>query len=290
VLDLNHIVADVKQLLDRTIGEDVVLTNDLAAGLWPILADTGQMEQILVNLVVNARDAMSDGGTLCIETRNIRVGDDRHVRLRVSDTGTGMSPDTMEHVFEPFYTTKRDGSGTGLGLATVYGIVAQAQGTIAIDSQLGVGTTFTMTFPVTDQVAVPDDVEVAYRHDSTGQTVLLVEDEEALREVTERIFTRDGYRVLTAADGRQALAIAADYDGEIDLLVTDVVMPMMLGKEVAEKILEIRPEIKVLYISGYARPVLATAGRLDPDVDLIEKPFTASAITQKAGQVLRHRA
>ncbi|MEV6638267.1 ATP-binding protein [Actinoplanes sp. NPDC051470] len=288
VLDLNHIITDVKQLLDRTIGEDVVLTNDLADDLWPILADTGQMEQILVNLVVNARNAMSGGGTLSIETRNIRVDDDRHIRLRVSDTGTGMSPDIIEHVFEPFYTTKRDGTGTGLGLATVYGIVAQAEGTIAIDSQLGVGTTMTMTFPVTDQVAVPDEAEVPYQHTPTGQTVLLVEDEQALREVTERIFTRDGYRVLTAADGQEALTIAADHDGEIDLLVTDVVMPMMLGKEVAERMLQIRPGIKVLYISGYARPVLASAGRLDPDMHLIEKPYSASTITQKAGQVLRH--
>ncbi|HEX8629011.1 MAG TPA: ATP-binding protein [Catenuloplanes sp.] len=298
VIDLNHVVVDVKQLLDRTIGEDVVLHTDLAGDLWPILGDTGQIEQVLVNLAVNARDAMGDGGTLSIDTSNNRVDANaltaasrlragQYVRLRVSDTGTGMSPDIIEHVFEPFYTTKRDGTGTGLGLATVYGIVAQAGGTIDIHSQPGVGTTFTMMFPVTDEVATPAEEIQPYRHTPTGQTVLLVEDEKALREVTERIFTRSGYHVITAAHGVEAIRLAADYTGEIHLLVTDVVMPKMLGKEVAEKVRQLRPEIKVLYISGYARPVLASKGRLDRDVHLIEKPFSALAILQKAGQVLR---
>jgi hypothetical protein len=303
VIDLNDIVAEITQLLDRTIGEDVLLRTDLAAGVWPIFADTGQIEQVLVNLAVNARDAMSEGGTLTIDTANIDidatpepdgVGDrskrppGRCVRLRVSDNGVGMTPEVAAHVYEPFYTTKRDGGGTGLGLATVYGIVAQADATIDLWSEPGAGTTFTMMFPVTDEVAVA--VEQAPVHESvpTGQTVLLVEDEEALREVTERIFTRDGYHVMTAADGGEAVALAAGYDGEIHLLVTDVVMPHMLGKEVAEQIRQLRPAIKVLYISGYARPVLASAGRLDSDVHLIEKPFTAAAITQKAGQLLQH--
>jgi hypothetical protein len=298
VLDLNHVVTDVKQLLDRTIGEDVVLQTELAPDVWPILADTGQIEQVLVNLVVNARDAMSGGGTLSIDTTNVvvdpaaiaagsRLAVGRYVRLQVSDTGTGMPPDVMAHVFEPFYTTKADGTGTGLGLATVYGIVTQADGTVDIHSQPGSGTTFTIMLPVTDEVAVPDVETPSYRRAPTGQTVLLVEDEEALREVTERIFSRDGYHVLTAANGVDAIALAADYPGEIHLLVTDVVMPKMLGKEVAERIQQIKPDIKVLYISGYARPVLASKGRLDRDVHLIEKPFSAAAITQKAGQILR---
>ena len=297
VLDLNHIVTDVTQLLDRTIGEDVVLHIDLTADVWPILADTGQIEQVLVNLAVNARDAMSGGGSLSIDTANTCVDAEaiaagsplpagRYVRLTIGDTGSGMTAEVIKHVFEPFYTTKRDGSGTGLGLATVYGIVAQAGATIDLHSQPGVGTTFTIMFPVTDEVAVPVEHAPAHRHASTGQTVLLVEDEQALREVTERIFTRDGYHVLTAAGGSDAIAIAAGYDGEVHLLVTDVVMPHMLGKEVAERVRQLKPDIEVLYISGYARPVLASAGRLDSDMHLIEKPFSASSITQKAAQIL----
>jgi CheY-like chemotaxis protein len=168
----------------------------------------------------------------------------------------------------------------------VYGIVAQAEGAIDIDSQLGVGTTFTIMLPVTDEVAVPVMEQPPYQHTPTGEMVLIVEDEQALRDVIERIFTRGGYQVLTAADGETALALAAGHDGEISLLVTDVVMPNMLGKEVAERIRDLRPDIKVLYISGYARPVLAAKGRLDRDVHLIEKPFSAAAIIQKAGQIL----
>jgi PAS domain S-box-containing protein len=301
VLDLNEVVAEVTQLLDRTIGEDVLLTTNLADGLWPVLADVGQLEQVLVNLAVNARDAMSDGGTLSIDTANVTVGAEfvaagatshagRHVRLRVGDTGTGMAADVIEHVFEPFYTTKADGTGTGLGLATVYGIVLQAEATIDIHSLPGVGTTFTILLPVTDEVATPVEEEPTYERTSTGETVLIVEDEEALRQVTERIFTRSGYRVLTAAHGADALALVTRHEGHIHLLVTDVVMPNMLGKEVAEKIRLLRPDIEVLYMSGYAQPVLASQGRLDRDVNLIEKPFTAAALITKAGQILNSHA
>ena len=298
VIDLNDMVTDITRLLDRTIGADVVLHTDLEPELGPILADTSQIEQILVNLAVNARDAMVGGGTLSIDTANIRVDPDvvtdgsplpegRYVRLRVGDTGTGIPADIIEHVFEPFYTTKPDGTGTGLGLATVYGIVAQADGTITITSQPGVGTTFTIMLPVTDQVAAPAEQTPHYGHTATGQTVLIVEDEQALRDVLERIFTRHGYHVLAAADGQQALALAASYDTDIHLLVTDVVMPKMLGTEVADSIRHVKSDMKVLYISGYARPVLASKGKLDRDAHLIEKPFTASAIIQKAAQLLR---
>jgi PAS domain S-box-containing protein len=297
VVNLNDVVTEVKQLLDRTIGEDVVLRTDMADHLWPVLADVGQIEQVLVNLAINARDAMSDGGTLTIDTANITVGAEfiaagstvragRHVRLRVGDTGIGMAPDVIAHVFEPFYTTKADGTGTGLGLATVYGIVLQAEATIDLHSLPGVGTTFTILIPVTDEVAVPVEEEPTYHRAPTGETVLVVEDEEALREVTERIFTRNGYHVLTAAHGIEALTLAACYDGDIHLLVSDVVMPNMLGKEVAEKMLLIKPDIEVLYMSGYAQPVLASQGRLDRDVHLIEKPFSAATLIAKAGQIL----
>jgi signal transduction histidine kinase/CheY-like chemotaxis protein len=297
VLDLNVVVAEVEHLLRRTLGADVILQTTLAAAPWPVLVDAGQIEQVLVNLAVNARDAMSGGGVLTIDTANVVLDADflaagsplhvgRHVRLRVGDTGTGMPAHVVEHAFEPFYTTKADGTGTGLGLATVYGIVTQTGGTIDIHSQPGLGTTFTIMIPVTDERVEPVTEPAAYERVPKGETILIVEDEEALRDVTRRIFTRSGYHVLTAADGRDALALAAGHDGDIHLLVTDVVMPNMLGKEVAEELCQLRPDIAVLYMSGYAQPVLASQGRLDPGVHLIEKPFTAAALIEKAGQVL----
>ena len=296
VLDLNHTVRDVQQLLRRTIGANVLLRTDLAADLWPVLADPGQIEQVLVNLAVNARDAMRAGGTLRIDTANLLIDTPaqgqpllhpgRHVRLQVSDTGTGMPADIVDHVFEPFFTTKAEGEGTGLGLSTVYGIVAQAEGAISIQSEPGTGTTFTMLIPATDDVAAPAEEPVADHHTPAGETVLIVDDQEALREVTARIFTRGGYHVLTAADGPEAIRLAAQHDGDIHLLLTDVVMPSMLGKEVAQRIRTIKPDIHLLFMSGYARTVLATEGKLDADVALIEKPFTAVAILEKAGQIL----
>ena len=297
VLDLNDVVADVEHMLDRTIGEDVVLHTMLGTDLWPVLADPGQIEQVIVNLAVNARDAMNDGGTLVIDTANIAIGADyiaagspvlpgRHVRLRVSDTGSGMSADILEHVFEPFFTTKPEGVGTGLGLATVYGIVTQAEASIRVQSRPGVGTTFTIMFPATDEVAVPIQEVARYQRTPNGETVLLVEDEDALRDVTERILTRQGYRVVTAASGPDAIALVEAHAGEIHLLLTDVVMPAMPGPDVAERVRRVRPDIQVLYMSGYARQVLAARGRLNPGVNLIEKPFSASALLDKVGQVL----
>jgi signal transduction histidine kinase/CheY-like chemotaxis protein len=293
-LDLNHVVADVENLLRRTMGDDIELSTDLAPELWLVMADAGQVEQVLVNLAVNARDAISDGGTLSIDTANVVIDTPtdellqagRYVRLRVSDTGTGMSAEVIEHAFEPFFTTKRDGGGTGLGLSTVYGIIAQSGGTVTIHSQPGTGTTFTILIPATTETAAPADDPLPYERTPAGETVLIVEDQEALREVTERIFTRSGYHVITAANGAEAVTLAAQYDGDIHLLLTDVVMPHMLGKEVAEKIRQARPDIEVLFMSGYAQPVLASQGRLGPDVNLIEKPFSAAAIIEKAGRLL----
>jgi PAS domain S-box-containing protein len=297
VLDLDKVITAVEEMLRRTLGEHVQLVTSLAGSLWPVLADPGQIEQVLVNLAVNARDAMPAGGTLTIDTSNIVVDADtvaggskaregRNVRLRVSDTGTGMTADLVEHVFEPFFTTKAEGAGTGLGLATVYGILSQAEGHIRIYSEPGAGTTFTIMLPVTAEAAVPVVEAKPYQWAPTGETILVVEDEPALREVTRRIFTRNGYQVITAANGPEALDIARDHEGEIHLLVTDVVMPHMLGKEVAERIRAIRPTIEVLFMSGYARPVLAAQGRLDPSVALVEKPFSEADLMAMAGQVL----
>jgi signal transduction histidine kinase/CheY-like chemotaxis protein len=297
VLHLNQVITEVEEMLRRTLGEHVQLVTSLADEPWPVLADPGQLEQVLVNLAVNARDAMPGGGTLTIDTCNITVDADaiaggsparkgRNVRMRVSDTGAGMPAAVAEHAFDPFFTTKAEGAGTGLGLATVYGILTQADGHIRIYSEAGAGTTFSITLPVTDQAATPARVPAPYHRTPKGETVLVVEDEEALREVTKRILTRNGYHVLTAANGPQAFDIARRHDGEIHLLVTDVVMPFMLGKEVADSMRAFRPTIEVLYMSGYARPVLASQGRLDPGVALVEKPFSEADLLTTAGQVL----
>jgi nitrogen-specific signal transduction histidine kinase/CheY-like chemotaxis protein len=297
VLDLDTVITAVQGMLHRTLGEHVELVTSLAGDLHPVLADPGQLEQVLVNLAVNARDAMPGGGTLSIDTSNITVDADsiaggaesplgQQVRLRVSDTGAGMTPEVVEHAFEPFFTTKSDGAGTGLGLATVYGILQQADGHIRIYSEPGGGTTFSITLPATTQAATPEAPKDTYERSPSGETVLVVEDEAALREVTRRILARNGYQVITAASGPEALDIAREHQGEIHLLVTDVVMPHMLGKEVAEQVLLIKPGTEVLYMSGYARPVLSSQGRLEPGVALVEKPFSEADLLAKAGQVL----
>jgi signal transduction histidine kinase/CheY-like chemotaxis protein len=297
VLDVNHVVSGVEEMLRRTIGEQVELVTSLSDDLWLILADPGQLEQVLVNLAVNARDAMPFGGTLTIETENVNVDlhtiaggsnarPGQNVRLRVSDTGVGMTADVVEHVFEPFFSTKEKGAGTGLGLATVFGIVGQADGDILIFSEPGLGTTFSITLPVTTEVAVPMTEQTPYQRSPKGETVLVVEDEPELREVTRRILRSNGYQVIIASNGADALKIAGEYEGEIHLLITDVVMPQMLGKEVAEKMAVLKPGIEVLFMSGYARPVLASQGRLDPNVTLIEKPFSGADLIEMAGQVL----
>jgi PAS domain S-box-containing protein len=297
VLTLNTIVADVEQLLRRTLGEHIELITALAGDLWPVLADPGQLEQVLVNLAVNARDAMTGGGTLTIDTANLVVDDDyasvrhglkpgHHVRLRVSDTGGGMPKHVLDRVFEPFFTTKPKGEGTGLGLATVYGIITQADGYAQIYSEPGLGTTFTALFPATDLAPTQAEPTTLTRHIRGGETVLVVEDEEAMREVTRRILTRNGYQVITAANGPEALDLAAALEQEIHLLITDVIMPQMLGKEVADRIHAARPGIRTLFMSGYAHPVLASQGTLEAGVTLIEKPFTESALLTKIREVL----
>jgi two-component system, cell cycle sensor histidine kinase and response regulator CckA len=296
VLDLNTVVTEVEQLLRRTLGEHVELVTERAPGLWRITVDPGQIEQVLVNLAVNARDAMPGGGTLMISTGNLVVDEayasssgeppGRYVRLRISDTGSGMSKDVVDRAFEPFFTTKPKGEGTGLGLATVYGIIAQAEGHVHIYSEVGHGTTFTMTFPATDaELTEADDRGPQVQRSRGGETVLVVEDEDAMREVTRRILARNGYQVVTAATGADALQLI-DGGEDVDLLLTDVVMPQMLGTEVAERIRAVRPGIRVLYMSGYAQPVLASQGTLAPGLTLVEKPFSEPILLDKVREVL----
>jgi PAS domain S-box-containing protein len=297
VLNLNDVVTDVELLLRHTLGEHIELATTLAPDLWAVLADPGQLEQVLVNLAVNARDAMPQGGVLSIDTDNLTADDDyasqrhdlkpgRYTRLRVSDTGSGMPRHVLDRVFEPFFTTKPKGEGTGLGLATIYGIVTQADGNAHIYSEPGQGTCFTALLPATDLVPILVEPTATTDHVHRGETVLVVEDEDAIREVTRRILARNGYRVVTAATGAEAVAIAEDRTQEIHLLITDVIMPNMLGKEVAERVRAIRPAVRSLYMSGYAHPVLASQGTLDPGVALIEKPFTEIALLGKVKEVL----
>ncbi|WP_328466394.1 ATP-binding protein [Actinoplanes sp. NBC_00393] len=271
-VDLNAHIVEVQELLRRTLGEHITLIFRPDPGLPTVTCDPSQIEQLLVNLALNARDAMPAGGNLVIDTGLL---DDR-VRLRVSDSGRGMAPDVLERAFEPFFTTKGSGEGTGLGLATVYGIVTQAGGEVSMTSEVGLGTTVTVLLPAGATAAPADVDEQPGATDGHGETLLVVEDEDALRDVAGRILTGAGYRVLSAEGGAQALELAAGHDGEIDLLVSDVVMPGMLGKELAERLVVARPGTRVLYMSGYAQPVLASQGTLDPGVALLEKPFTAN--------------
>jgi len=246
---------------------------------------------------VNARNAMPLGGKLRIDTANV-VADDTYagghaglalgdyVRLRVSDTGCGMAKDVAERAFEPFFTTKPQGEGSGLGLATVYGIISQAGGYVHIYSEPGMGTTVTALFPATTHAGPSVDPGPQTSTASRGETILVVEDEEAMREVTHRILTRSGYRVLTAENGREAIETTEAHREEISMLLTDVIMPKMLGKEVAEQVRLLIPGLPVLFMSGYAQPILTTQGTLDPGVTLLEKPFSAVMLLAKVGEVL----
>jgi PAS domain S-box-containing protein len=301
VLGLNHVIGDVEQMLRRTIGEHIHLITQLDQQLWPVYADASQVEQILVNLAVNARDAMPSGGTLSIDTGNANLEPEdtsgnnlapgRYVRLRVSDTGTGMPRDVIERAFEPFYTTKPQGSGTGLGLATVYGIATAAGGDVHLYSEADIGTTVTIWLPAVDTSAETTEAttvtptEVAEKQ-PPNETILLVEDEDALRQVASRILTRAGYRVLAANGGAQALHIAQTHPAPIDLLLTDVVMPKMLGNEVAARVRAIHPGLPVLYMSGYAQPVLTENGTLPTGVTIVEKPFTSREVLDSVHAVL----
>jgi PAS domain S-box-containing protein len=297
VVDVNDVVGDVEQLLRRTLGEHVELHSSLAEGLRAVLADPGQLEQILVNLAVNARDAMPDGGVLRIDTANMDIDEEYaasrpelspgpHVRLRVSDTGTGMPPETAQRAFDPFFTTKPPGQGTGLGLATVYGIIQQAGGRAQIYSEPGVGTTITVLLPSTDRTNSLAEAPADTPSPSGEETVLLVEDEQALREVTRRILTGAGYRVIVAENGPEALAAADAHAGTIDLLLSDVIMPQMPGPQVAERLLIQRPSVRVLLMSGFAQPILDSGGHLEEGMTLIEKPFSGPSLLAKVAEIL----
>jgi len=299
VLDLNESVRGAGQLLRRTLGEHIELAITTEPGLWRVKADRGQLEQVLVNLAVNARDAMPGGGRLVIDTANTEVDETyatsrarlapgRYARLRVSDSGTGMDRATAERVFEPFFSTKPKGRGTGLGLATVYGVVTGAGGSIEIYSEVGLGTTVSVLLPATDEDAAPAADPAVPAGDARGQgeTILLVEDEDSLRKLTNRILTHAGYVVCAAASGADAVRVAADPAQLIDLLLTDVVMPEMLGNEVAARVGAARPGLPALFMSGYAQAILDAHGVPGPRFDIMEKPFTKAALLSRVRQAI----
>ncbi len=297
VLSLNDIITGLDQLLRRTLGEHITLDTAPAGGLWPVKADTGQLEQVLVNLAVNARDAMPGGGKLTIDTANITVDaayangrpglkPGRYARLRVSDTGTGMPPEVLARVFEPFFTTKPLGKGTGLGLATFYGIITGAGGYPQIYSEPGFGTTITGLLPATSEDTARSAAPPAAAPCGCGETILLVEDEASLQELAARILTGNGYQVRAAPAAAEAAGIAGDPSQPIDLLLTDVVMPEMLGNEVARRVRAIRPDLPVLYMSGYAQPVLDTHGAFASQIDLLEKPFSEATLLTRVRRAI----
>jgi CheY-like chemotaxis protein len=288
----------MNKMLRRLIGEDIQFSAKLANDLKRVKADPGQIEQVLVNLVVNARDAMPRGGSLTIETTNVELSRDyasRHVGvnagayvvLAVSDTGTGMNEEVRRHIFEPFFTTKEKGKGTGLGLSTVYGIVNQSGGSISIYSEPDRGTTFKVYLPALDSVPKSTEVkEVESAIPGGTETVLLVEDEEVVRGLARQVLQEAGYRVLVAPQGDEAIRLGNEHAKEIHLLLTDVVMPGAGGKEVADHLSSLCPGIKVLFMSGYTDEAIVHHGILDSDVKFIQKPFTPAALARKVREVL----
>jgi CheY-like chemotaxis protein len=297
-MDLNQAVVNLSQMLRRLIGEDVELVTLLSGEVWPVCIDPTQLDQIIINLAVNARDAMPTGGTLCIETsnsvldqayaaRNIDVEPGDYVLLSVADTGVGMDAEVLAHLFEPFYTTKERGKGTGLGLATVYGIVKRYDGHIWVHSERGQGTTFKIYLP-----RVRGSADVGAESYCTpdvargSETILLVEDDPAVRDMALHILAAQGYEVLGAGGGPDALELGRTHDGPIHLLLTDVVLPHMDGHELARQLQVDRPDLRVVYMSGYGSSVIARRGVAGEPSSLLPKPFSVETLTQKVRSAL----
>ncbi|NUT56842.1 MAG: response regulator [Thermoleophilia bacterium] len=278
-LDLNEVVAAVRPLLERLLGEDVALEVRIGAELGTVRADPGQIEQVIVNLAVNARDAMPNGGRLVIETRNRGTA----VELVFTDTGIGMDDETRAQIFEPFFTTREQ--GVGLGLASVHGIVHQSSGEVTVESTPGVGSVFVVSLPRVPEKPGAAPPPEKQDEPQGSETILLVEDEDVVRDLTRRVLERQGYTVLACADGPAAVALAASEERRIDLLLTDVVMPGMRGYEVAQRVSASRPEIRVLFMSGYAEEALVGRAAL-ADHPLIEKPFAVDALTRRVRETL----
>ncbi len=299
VLDLNALVSGMHKLLSRLIGENIELRAVQDARLGPVEADPGQLEQVIMNLAVNARDAMPKGGTLTLTTANAELDTSfgngvmdvipgPYVKLAVTDTGVGMNAETQAHLFEPFFTTKEPGKGTGLGLATVYGIVKQSGGYIWVQSEVGRGTTFSVYLPRATSAPTTEGAQAPTPAPPGTETVLVVEDEDAVRGVIETILTRRGYTVIVASGGEEALRLAAQHQGQIHLLVTDVVMPRMSGPEVAEQLVKTSPSTRVLYLTGYTDETVVSHGAFRAGAALLQKPFSPEALARKVRATLGH--
>jgi CheY-like chemotaxis protein len=300
VVNLNDVLVEIEGMLKRLLGEDVLLEISTSPGLEPVFADQGQLQQVVMNLAVNSRDAMPGGGRLFIETANVVLDETyaqahpgvvpgEYVLLTIRDTGMGMDEELQQIVFEPFVTTKEPGKGTGLGLATVHGIVAQCGGSLDLSSELGRGTTFRLYFPVHAgdlSDAAGRDVDLRRTHEGS-ESILLVEDEELIIGLAERILAQTGYRVVKARQAEEAIEVCRHIDGDLDLLVTDVIMPGGLsGKDLAARLTEMIPSLRVLFISGYTDDAIAHHGVLDEGVNFLPKPFTVDSLRRKVREVL----
>ena len=297
IVNLNPLIAEMEKMLGRLLGEDIDLLFIPAKDLWATKADQGQINQIVANLGVNARDAMLEGGRLTIETANVTIDEaycqghagffpGRFVMLAVSDNGIGMDRETLAHIYEPFFTTKEKGKGTGLGLATVYGIIKQNNGFINVYSELGQGTTFKLYFPQCEEEEEIAEIAVEAPKSLASGTILLVEDEEMVRDLARTILEMIGYTVLVAKTPNEALALCEKGDMDIHLLLTDVVMPQMSGQELKESIEAINPGIKTLFMSGYTANVIAHHGVLDKGINFMQKPFTNDELARKVREVI----
>jgi len=298
VLDCNMIVSGMESLLGRLLGEDIELVVKLTQGVGRVKADPGQIEQVLSNLAVNARDAMPQGGQLTIETENVTTDQDYarqhgvavppgpYVLLTVSDSGVGMDEATRARIFEPFFTTKGPGKGTGLGLSTVYGVVKQSLGFVWVYSEVGRGTSFKILLPQVTEAAGTDRPEPAVASSTGTETILLAEDNAGLRKLATRVLEPAGYTVLGAASGEEALRLLERHEEPVHLLLSDVVMPGMSGRQLAERIAETRPGMKVLYMSGYTSDTIVRHGVLEARVPFLNKPFTGAALLRKIREVL----
>jgi two-component system, cell cycle sensor histidine kinase and response regulator CckA len=298
ILDLNHVIRNMDRLLQRLLGDDIELTINLDPNLGRAKTDPGQIEQVIMNLAVNARDAMPKGGKLTIETVNIELDESyvrEHVAVKpgayvmfaVSDSGVGMTEEIRSRIFEPFFTTKEPGKGTGLGLSTVYGIVKQSDGYVWVYSEVGIGSTFKIYLPRVDAPAdvLPSRTNGLPTHRGT-ETILLVEDEDGVRALVRQLLARQGYTVLESRHGGEALLVCERYSGKIDLLLTDVVLQQMSGRELAERLTGVRPEMRVLYISGYTDDAIVQHGVLNAGTAFLQKPFTTDALIRKVRHVL----
>ena len=298
-IDLNAVVSDIEPMIRRLIGEDIELRTELAPDLGWVQADAGQLDQVILNLVVNARDALSSGGSIVLSTANVErsaadladhpgAREGRYVSIAVSDNGVGIDEATLARIFEPYFTTKDRGRGTGLGLATVLGIVEQSGGHVDVKSTVGEGTSFRIFLPRQADPSASAAPEANASGEPAGghETIVLAEDEESVRRLATMVLERSGYRVIAAPDGKSALDAAAAHEARIDLLLTDVIMPGLNGRELADRFATIHPETRVLFMSGYAGEALSAQGVLDSSVAFLAKPFVPAELGRKVREVL----